>query len=190
MSLMQVITNEGISNYFIPICIDDYTSAQLQNLSIKEVPSIVVSEQNQRPAVYEGPQQCSEWLNNFTYNRRKGLAQLANQQRKMIQKSHMEVSSGENGPLEYIDAEMDGIADEYAYNNIDFAQAKNFIPVGLEDKYHITTITHNVDKIKNDELNSELRNLDKMRKDENSTIKRKMEEEQIRKVIMTHNNGM
>lgn len=183
MNLWQVIYNEGIVKMFIPICIDKFTSAQYQQLSIKEVPAIVISAENQRPAIHEGPVRCSRWLTNFTLNMRKSLAHQVDQQRKLIQRAHVEARTQNSGPMDYIEAEMDGISDGYAYNKLDIGQPKNFVPVGNENAYIIKTPLLNEGKIDTDTLKRQLAELETSRQSDNQQFMKTMEDKQIRAVV-------
>lgn len=186
MNLWQVIYNEGIGRMFIPVCLDKYTSKQIQNigLGIKEVPAIVISVQGQLPVIYEGPQKCSQWLTGFTLNRRRYLSQQIEQQRKIIQKEHAKVRSQEGGPIEYSDAEMEGISDAYAYTDTDLCQPKNFVMVGNEENNRIVTIINTKDnKIDTNTLKAYVAELEKSRSTDNSKIMQDMERRQIDSII-------
>lgn len=187
MNLWQVINNEGIVKMFIPVCVDNFTSEQFQNISIKKVPAIVVSAENQRPAIFEGPVKCSQWLNNFTINRRQNLIRQVDQQRRLIQKAHVSARTQDNGPLEYSEAEMGGVGDEYAYTGTDLSQPKNFIPVGQEENYFISTPLMNENKIDMNTLKRNLADLENSRSNENQQFMQMMEQNQIRAVINYNN---
>lgn len=183
MNLWQVICNEDIKRVFIPVCLDNYTSKDIEKLSIKRIPSIVVSVENHKPAVYEGPFECSKWLNTFTANRRKNLLQRVEQQRKTIQKETNEQK--ENGPIEYTSIEMDGIADDYAYLNTELSQPKNFLPIGMENANQIHTPNNLVynDKLTARELSMQRSSLENTRANDEQHIKQTMEQNQINAVL-------
>ena len=188
MNLWQVIQNENIIKMFIPVCVDDFTSQQLSTLSMKEVPSIVVSAENQKPAIFEGPVKCSQWLTNFTINRRRNLAQQVDQQRKLIQKTHANIRVQEGGPVEYTEAEMDGISDTYSYNNVDIGQAKNFVMVGDEANHFIRTPQMVENKIDTELMRRQMNELDTARTADNQQLMKIMEQNQIRSIINYNNN--
>ena len=48
MNLWQVISNEGIDKMFNLINLDTFSSQQLSKLSITQIPTIVISNQNQQ----------------------------------------------------------------------------------------------------------------------------------------------
>jgi hypothetical protein len=186
MNLWQVIYNEGIGRMFIPVGLDKYTSKQLQNigLGIKEVPSIVINTQNKPPEIYEGPQKCSQWLTNFTLNRRRCLAQQIENQRKLIQKEHAKIRYMEGGPMEYSECEMDGVSDEYAFNGTDLCQPKNYVMVGDEKNSRIVTLINTNDcKVDKDTLKSYICDIEKSRKMDDQQMLGDMERRQIDAVI-------
>jgi thioredoxin-like negative regulator of GroEL len=188
MNLWQVIYNEGIMKVFIPVLLDNFSSKDIASLSIREVPAIVISAENQPAAIFEGPQKCSQWLNNFTFNRRKNLAQQVDQQRKLIQKAQAEMRIQEDGAIEYAEAEMDGISDNYAYNHTDLCHPKNFVAIGDEDKYSIMTPQLIEGKVDEGAMKKYLAELESSRMAENTQFMKHMEQSQIKSVINNRNN--
>lgn len=187
LNLLRVIQNEGIERMFIYMCLDEFSAADISKLSIKVLPSIVVSIENQNPSVYEGPQRCSQWLTDFTINRRRNLAQQVEQQMRMIQKTHATIRQQEGGPIEYTEAEMDGIGDSYAYNNIDICQPKNFVIVGTEDKSFIRTPNMEEGKVNLTELERRLDAIEKSRNNDRDQFMKNMEQNQINAIFNNQN---
>ena len=183
MNLWSVIYNEGISNMFIPVCLDNFSSKKISQLKIKEIPAIVVSCENKPSSIFEGPQQCSRWLTTLMYNRRKNICDRVEQQRKLIQKKQAEMRTQEGGTMEYIAEEMDGISDNYAYNMTELCQPKNFIPVGDEEKYNIVTPQTSCSKIDMITMKKQLANLENTRKNDNIKFADNMEKQQIQTVL-------
>uniref|UniRef100_A0A6C0DZ06 Thioredoxin-like fold domain-containing protein n=1 Tax=viral metagenome TaxID=1070528 RepID=A0A6C0DZ06_9ZZZZ len=183
MNLLQVITNENIIKMFIPVCLDNFTSSQISTLSIKEIPAIVISNNNTPPIIYEGPQQCSTWLNSFIVNRRKNLIQQTEANRKNIQQAQNELRKNEEGAIEYNENEMEGISDSYSYNNVDLAQPKNFVMVGNEDKQHIVTVNENESKFSKNELRAKMSDLNIQRNIDTKEYSQFMEQSQIQKIV-------
>lgn len=173
---------------FIPVLLDNFSSKDIASLSIREVPAIVISAENQPAAIFEGPQKCSQWLNNFTFNRRKNLAQHVDQQRKLIQKAQAEMRIQEDGAIEYAEAEMDGISDNYAYNHTDLCHPKNFVSIGDEDKYSIMTPQLVEGKVDESTMKKYLAELESSRMAENNQFMKQMEQSQIKSVINNRNN--
>ena len=188
MNLWTVICNENIMKMFIPICVDNFTSKQISTLSIKQVPAIVISAENQRPSICEGPVQCSQWLTNFTINKRRNLAQQVEHDRRLIQKAHSTARVQDGGPLEFCEAEMDGISDGYAYNGTDLCQPKSFVRIGDEETNFIRTPKMVENKIDLETMKRQLHELESSRNMDNQQFMRVMEQNQIRSVINSNGN--
>jgi len=187
MNLLQVITNENIIKMFIPVCLDNFSSSQISSLSIKEIPAIVISSENTIPIVYEGPQNCSSWLNSFIINRRKNLINQVENNRKNIQHAQNELRKNEGGAIEYNETEMEGISDSYSYNNTELAQPKNFVLVGNEDKQHIVTVNENENKFNKNELRARMSELEMQRNTDTKEYVNFMEQSQIQKIARSMN---
>lgn len=188
MNLWQVIYNENIVKMFIPVCLDNYSSKQIASLSIKEIPAIVIASENQAVTVFEGPQKCSQWLTMFTLNRRKNIVQQVEQQRRLIQKAQSVARNQDGGTLEYIESEMDGISDGYAYNHTDLCQPKSFVMVGNEDKYNIITPMIKEGKVDMDSMKRNLADLEASRSADTQHFMKIMEQNQIKAVLDYNNN--
>lgn len=186
MNLWQVIQNENIVKMFIPVCLDNYTSKQvsgLKQMGINVVPTIVISAENQPTAIFEGPVKCSQWLNNFTLNRRKNMIQYVEQQRRLIQKEHSNFRNQENGALEYAEAEMEGVSDNYAYNNTELSHPKNFMMIGEENNSFIHTPQVVEGKVDIDTMKKRLAELEANRNADNQQMMKIMEQNQIKAVL-------
>lgn len=190
MNLWQVIWNEGINRMFIPVCLDNFSPKELAQMksSIREIPAIVISMENQPSAIYQGPVECSRWLTSFTLNRRKNLAQQVDQQRRLIQKAQAVAKAQEGGIVEYTEAEMEGISDTYSYNDTELSNAKNYVMVGDEDKCVILTPQVSENKVNVVDMRRELAELENQRNTDKQEFMQLMEQNQIRAVINNGNN--
>jgi hypothetical protein len=188
INLWQVIFNENIVKMFIPVCLDNYSSKQISQLSIKEIPAIVISAENQSSMIFEGPQKCSQWLTSFTINRRKNLAIQVENQRRLIQKAQAISRAQDGGPIEYTDTEMDGITDNYAYTATDLCQPKSYMMIGEEHKYNIITPMLTEGKIDIDYMKQQLTDLENQRNSEKQQLMNVMEQSQIKAVLNYNNN--
>jgi hypothetical protein len=140
--------------------------------------------------IFEGPQKCSEWLNSFIVNRRKNLAYMVDEKRRLIQKAQSAIRVQEGGPLEYNETEMDGIADNYSYNAIDIAQPKSFMTIGDEDKHNIITFQNKSgkeEKISSDLMKKQMITIENARNADNQKFAEIMEKSQIEAVINNAN---
>lgn len=192
INLWQVIYNEGIARMFIPVCLDNFTSKQIATMmsTVQAIPAIVVSAENQPSAIFEGPQRCSQWLTNFTLNRRRNMAQEVEKQRRLIQKAQAVARNQEGGTDGFAEAEMDGISDNYSYNATDLCQPKNFVMVGDEDKYTIMTPQIVEGKVDIETMKRQLAELETARGSDTNQFMQMMEQNQIRAVINFNNVSM
>lgn len=189
-NLLQVIFNEGIQRMFVPVCLDNSSSEDLYkimtSLKIDTLPTIVISSENQQPMIFEGPQQCSQWLTNFTLNRRKNIVQVVDNQRRLIQKAQM-IARNQDGTDGFIEAEMDGISDTYSYNLTEIGQPKNYVMVGDEDKYNIVTPQLKEGKIDDITLRKQMAELENNRNNDKRQLMQIMEQNQIKAVMNIDN---
>ena len=189
MNLWQVIYNEQLNKMFIPVCLDNFRLEDLTKLRIKEVPAIVISAENQQTQIYEGPSQCSQWLTNFTINRRKNIAMQVEERRRLIQRAQATARNQEGGPIEYTEAEMDGVTDGYAYTSTDLCQPKNFVMVGHEDNCSIITpVVGNQTRVDAETMRKQLAELDASRSRDTQDFMNLMERSQIN-AIVNYNNS-
>ena len=189
INLWQVINNEGIGRLFIPVCLDNFNSKQIASImtSIRAIPTIVVSVENQKTSIFEGPQSCSQWLTQFTLNRRKNIAQQVEQQRKLIQKAQYIAKTQEEGAAEFNEAEMDGISDNYSYNHTDLCQPKSFVMIDTEDQNSIMTPQIKEGKMDMHSMKKQLLDLESSRSSDNQQFMKNMEQNQI-KAVINYNN--
>ena len=188
MNLLNVIFNERIQRMFFYVCLDNMTTEQLMQISFKVVPAISISSQNHNTVVYEGPIECSKWLNSFIYNRRMNIKQQIDQQRRLLQKERVAARKEDGGVIEYNEDEMDGISDGYAYKDTDLYQAKSFVPVGQEGFFNITTLQANESSMSKEDMMAQLSEINKQRSNTDNELKNIMERKQIEAVFNNNNN--
>lgn len=192
-NLRTVIRNENIEQMFIQICLDNCSSKQLGEImtTVKVLPTIVISVENQPSAIFEGPFKCSQWLTNFTANRRKNIAQSIEQRRRLIQKEQNLARQQDGGTDGYVEAEMEGVSDNYSYNVIEICQPKNFVMCGDEESSSIMTPRHNESKVDTDTMKRQLVELEASRNTDTQQFMKVMEQNQIAAVInYNYNNNM
>jgi molecular chaperone DnaK (HSP70) len=180
VELFIIIMNEGIKDIFILKCLDGFSSEQLCSLPMKQLPAIILEDQNGMYHVYEGAKQCGNWINAIIQNRRLNINMHVENQRKMIQKEHANLRN-QNGysELEYNEEEMEGVSDSYSYVATDLHQAKNFIPVGQEENFNIVTPQMKEATLKKDEMIKNINFLKDDREKDTNELKKIMEQKQI-----------
>lgn len=189
LQLLNVIMNEGIQKMFILICLDELSQEQLISLSsqLNLFPTIIISNEK-RSEAYQGPQECSQWLNTFLQNRRLSIMQRVTQQRRLIARKQYLEKMKNDGVMEFNEEEMDGITDSYAFNTtIDLAHSKNFIPVGQEENFNIVTPQNRFSKLDYKTVKSKLSDIEKERNLDVNDITSFLEKEQIRSILMKTN---
>lgn len=185
VEFLSILHREGISNMFHKICVDGYSSKELFSLNLKILPALIVAAgNNSRPDVLQGPKPCFNWLNNMIQNRRANMAQIVNQQRKIIQEQHLAQKKAQGDYANGFNTdEMEGISDGYAYTNADIHQSKNFVPCGQEHLYNIMTPHFDDGKISESQLRQQMEQLERQRSGDNEQLKQIMEKNQIEAII-------
>jgi hypothetical protein len=179
MNIYNIIMQNGMTRLFQLTDVTELQMEQLAKLQMKSVPTIVISSANSRPEVYDGPKNCSIFLNNLILNRRASQIQETETRMKLIQKAQRDARIVNDGPAEYSEAEMSGTSDNYAYMPTDMAQAKSFVLVGQEDATVVITPQINESKINKGQMLSDLSNLQKQREQDMNNYKSMMEQRQI-----------
>ncbi len=185
--LWGVITNEGITKMFVPVCLDKMSSKEMATLRITKVPAIVISGENQQPAIYEGPQQCSAWLNTLIQNRRNNMKQHVENQRKLIQKNQAQARIQDGNAMGFSISEMEGVSDGYSYVDIEVHQPKNFVPINHEENFKIITPQCKQGKLDEYQTKQELNSIKKNRDVDNDNLKSMMEQNQINAIFNANN---
>lgn len=179
MNIYNIIIQNGLNRLFQDIDVIKLPMQELQNLSMKTVPTIVVSSPQTRPDVYDGPKNCSLFLNNLIVNRRTSQIQETESRMQIIQKAQRDARMKSEGPAEYCEAEMTGTSDGYAYMQTDMAQAKSFVLVGQEDDISVITPQCKEVKIGKRQMAADLVSLEKARNQDLTSYKSEMEQRQI-----------
>ncbi len=187
--LMMVIVNEGMQRMFMPVCLDEMSPKNIAELKLERIPAIVIITDNQTPMIFEGSKNCGEWLNNIIRNRRVNMKQYVNNQRKLVQQSQTVACTKEQETLEYINEEMDGVSDAYAYVATDIFQPKNFVPVGQEHHFSVVTPQDKEDKLSNIDTTNKLKEVVRTRDFDTCELQKQMEKQQIQTIINSQFNA-
>ena len=144
-NLLRVLQNEKLLCYFNLICVDDNLDKIPPQITI--VPTMIVSTIN-RPLVAK---ETFEWVNRVKFIRQQNIN--AN-----YIKRHMWINN--KGALPWIQGEMSGLSDSYAYTNVDKAQSHTYFDVGSEKVNAIFTAEEQpkINKREQDERIQELKN--------------------------------
>lgn len=184
MVIRNIIVQNNLMRLFNFTDVLTLNMDELQNLQMKKVPTIVVSDRTTNAAqIYDGPQKCAMFVNNLIMNRRSAQINEAKERMKSIQKAQKDIRIKNDGPAEYSEAEMSGISDSYAYTQTDMAQAKAFVIVGQEDTLSVITPQIKESKITPQQLKASIHDLKNQRDQDINTFKQNMERRQIDAVI-------
>jgi hypothetical protein len=106
---------------FQMVCVEDMI-AQKRPLpqGITMVPALILPEMN---AMFQG-KETFMWLEKIRTN---------------YVKANMMSAMVNNGPHGFVNTEMGGVSDTFAYTTADMAQPKSFLPYGQDDQYNIYT---------------------------------------------------
>jgi len=179
MNIYNIIMQNGMTRLFQMTDVTQLSMDQLSNLQMKTVPTIVISSPNNRPEVYDGPKNCSVFLNTLIINRRASQIQETEARMKIIQKAQRDARLVSDGPSEYSEAEMSGVSDNYSYMQTDMAQAKSFVLVGQEDSTAVITPQLKESKINKNQMSADLSALQKQREVDTKNFSNIMEQRQI-----------
>jgi len=179
MNIYNIIMQNGMTRLFQMTDVTQLSMDQLSNLQMKTVPTIVISSPNNRPEVYDGPKNCSVFLNTLIINRRASQIQETEARMKIIQKAQRDARLVSEGPSEYSEAEMSGVSDNYSYMQTDMAQAKSFVLVGQEDATTVITPQLKESKINKNQMSADLSSLQKQREVDTKNFSNIMEQRQI-----------
>lgn len=127
--LINILQREQLIQYFKLFCVDNRLD-QLP-VSIEIVPTMIVTDHN---GPIEGIEAACEWIRRVKFIRnqsQQSSTNLVNQTLQTLRKK--------TGPQSYIQSEMGGFSDSFAFTNKDKALSHNFVEAGKEDKQAIFT---------------------------------------------------
>ncbi len=144
-NLIGLLTNMNMLTTFQMYCVEDMI-AQKQQLppGITMVPALILPEIN---SIFQG-KETFMWLEKIRTN---------------YVKANMMNSIANNGPHGFVNTEMGGVSDSFAYTTADMAQPKSFLPYGQDDQYTIYT-GHEGQKIKDKDQKKLIQEVEQKRK--------------------------
>lgn len=136
--LLQLLQSDGILSSFKLFCVDGRLNQIPPQITI--VPSMIVKNNNKILVANE----IFEWIKNIKFIRGEGGV------------------GGKQGPIGWVDGEMNGTSDGFAYTNVDKAQPKSYFKIGGEEENAIYTAP-DIGKINKKEQNDMIKNLEGLR---------------------------
>lgn len=128
--LFTILQNENLLSYFKLVCVDQ--DIEKYSRMIVVVPTMIIKGINKQL----GPQECFEWVQQIKFIKQK---QIMDVNKKIIQQNVTNNPNMKKGPLGYVDTEMGGISDQFAYTKTDNPIAHAYFGIGDEDKNVIFT---------------------------------------------------
>ena len=171
--LLKMMHSYNLLNQFLLRCVDDM---QQFPPGLERVPTLIV-------VGIDKPLVAKEAINWFNSMRPIFSQQSQDMQNKRIMYNIMKNNiQANNGPKGYAHSEYDGISDSFAYCDIDMAQPKTFCEYGNDIDAIYTPEKENY-VIKQDEQNKNIRQLEQIRKQQETEYSNIMKKEQIDAVM-------
>lgn len=175
-NLFTILKNEDLLKYFKLICVDD--KLNILSPQITEVPTMIVKDIN-RPLI---AQDIFKWISSVKFMRQQAMIE-ANQRAIQYNATLMEkMQNIKNQPMAYINQEMGGFSDGYAYTEADYAQPHSFSMCRDDNSLAIFTAPEQR-TIKEDEQNGKIKELERNRNEHDETYKTYMKQQQIQAII-------
>ncbi len=168
-NLLNILMNEGLLKFFKLYCVDD----KLDTVPpyIHTVPTMIVANIN-KPLVV---QEAFEWIQKVKF-----IKQDAS--KKILQSGIVNImNKQQKDPIGYTSLEMGGISDPFAYRDVDMPLVHNYQGI-KEDKSSIFTAPEQ-EKLSDQEQAKRIKNLEKIRDDQNTEYSNIMKEQQLKAVL-------
>ncbi len=174
-NLITLLQNENFLAYFKMICVDDIGREQLPP-QIKMVPTMIVTGVN-KPLVAEA---AFKWIEQAKFIRQQ---ELADTNKRIIQQNLVNMAkNNKKGPLGFVEQEMTGISDTFAYKDIDKAQPHSYVGAGDENKNSIFTAPEQGKISKNEQL-TKIKEMEKDRNEQEENYGQMMKQQQLQAVM-------
>ncbi len=163
-NLILLMRNLNILMNFEMVCIDDLIAQKKPLPSfLKTVPALVLPEIN---GVFQG-REAFEWVEKLRLSTIK-MNMLRTQQNM--------------GPAGFVNTEMNGFSDNFAYTSTDMPQPKSFLPYGEDDKYGIYT-GHEGTKLTEQDLKQQINQIETNRKEQEKQLSNIIEQNRTNSIL-------
>ena len=169
--LRNILANENLLCFFREICVDD----NINNLpkDLHTVPTLIVKNMPKQLEVEE----CFKWVQTVKFMKHQ------NEQNFLKNNTKRMAEYNRNGPIGWVDQEMGGFSDMFAYTNIDKPQAHSYVSVGAEDANVIFTAPEQ-GKMKRLDQDNQINELLKQRKECDQNYSELMKQQQLQAVAL------
>lgn len=170
--LFRLLQSENLLDYFNLYCVDD----RLDKIpsQIKMVPTMIVNNVN-KPL--EG-QETFEWVQKMKFLRQN---QASVNQNSIINKNLLNIPKN-NGPIAFVDQEMSGFSDGFAYTKIDKPLSHSFFNYKSEDKNTIFTAPEQ-GKLGASEQSRRIKQIEEKRNTQDQEYTKIMKDQQLQAVL-------
>jgi hypothetical protein len=184
-NLLVLLKNENLLSYFALICVDD----KLDKLppQITRVPTIVVSGIN-KPLI---AQEAFEWVKQVKFIRQQKIMDI--NKATIIQKTlanNAPLKPTKRGPLEFIEGEMTGLSDKFAYTKIDDPIPHAYFGINDEEKNAIFTAPKDQNKLTKDDQAKRIKDLEIKRDQQDNEYIGFMKQQQNEAVLVAEQNKL
>lgn len=183
-NFIRCLKNDGLINYFKMVCVDNLKEVPA---GITKVPAVITADTNK---IYLA-NDAFKWLQGVKYLRQQ-MNEMNEKNKKIIQfNMYKNMQAQVGGPNSFIQSEMMGISDNYAYTDqdinkdIDMAQPKNFQQCGknLTSTDIILTPPQEKNKLSSDLQTQKLKKIEMAREQQNKQFSETMMQGQLHDVM-------
>jgi hypothetical protein len=180
VKLFKLLQSEGLLEHFKLYCVDD----RLDKIPphIKMVPTMIVSNMN-KPL--EG-QAAFEWIQQMKFLKQSHTTN-SNQQ-NIINKNMLNIPKN-NGPIAFVEQEMTGISDGFAYTKTDKPLTHSFFNYKSEDKSTIFTAPEQ-GKLGISEQSKRIKDIEEKRNVQDQEYTKSMKDQQIQAVFIAEQDAI
>lgn len=179
--IRQLIESNGLNEFIRYACVNDMNENDILALGISHVPSIAIT-MNGKQQWQIGSDNCARLLEGIIMNRRNVSMQMTESRMNAINQAQRATRIQNDGPSEFVEAEMEGFGDTYSYTKSNVAQPKQYI--SPNEQINIVTLQNDNEGVMNKrQLTQNIKNLERDRQNDIEQCKINMEREQLNSVI-------
>ncbi len=178
-NLMQIMKNTNILQNFNLYCVDDHLNDLPPHITT--VPTLIVGELKQQFVAAD----AFKWVDSVRFMNQRNMMEI----NKKIIMENMIKQQQMMGPHGYTQLEMNGFSDNFAFKDVDHAQAHSFFACGTENDNTIFTAPEEQKKdgkyigMTQQEQKAKMSNIEALRKEQDKQNESFMKHNQINAVI-------
>ena len=176
--LITLLQNENLLSNFVMFCVDGRLKEVPSHITV--VPTMIVSGIN-KPLVGKEP---FEWVNKVKFLRQQSTMSMNKQ---IIMQQNLMRMANKKGPHGFLNDEMNGISDTFAYTKTDVALPHRYVGAN-DDKNAIFTALEQ-SKISKDEQQKRMEQLELDRTKQDSHFSGVMKTQQLHAVMQSEQNN-